>query len=254
MTTRREILRLGGALGAVGLVGMRGAPSPLRRPSPRAAWRRKTCRFRTTPSSSGRPSWLPSKPASTTVTPPARCQVRADAEARPGPDGARPHHHPGRVQRHLSGPHHHAVQGTRTEVRIRNDFPPLGLLHPLAFQTVTHLHGSASLPQYDGYANDATAPGFVKNYHYPNWQTGRTLWYHDHKHHVTAQNVYSGLAGFYPLSDRFERAQLPQGQFDVPLMISDALSTPMGRSGTTTMATRASGATSSWSTGCPGPP
>jgi spore coat protein A, manganese oxidase len=27
----------------------------------------------------------------------------------------------------------------------------------------------------------------------------------------------------YPLSDRFERAQLPQGEFDVPLIISDAL-------------------------------
>ena len=38
-----------------------------------------------------------------------------------------------------------------------------------------------------------------KNYHYPNWQTARTLWYHDHHHHVTAQNVYSGLAGHLPV-------------------------------------------------------
>ena len=79
------------------------------------------------------------------------------------------------------------------------------------------------LPQYDGYANDITVPAFVKNYHYPNTQRARTLWYHDHRHLVTAQNVYSGLAAFYPLSDPFERAQLPQGEFDVPLMISDAL-------------------------------
>ena len=35
--------------------------------------------------------------------------------------------------------------------------------------------------------------------------------------------MYSGLAAFYPISDPFERAQLPQGEFDVPLMISDAL-------------------------------
>ena len=94
---------------------------------------------------------------------------------------------------------------------------------PGTFNTVTHLHGSASLPQYDGYANDRTAPGKFKNYHYPNWQAARTLWYHDHNHLVTAQGVYSGLAAFYPLSDRFERAQLPQGEFDVPLMVSDAL-------------------------------
>ncbi|TSE17387.1 multicopper oxidase family protein [Arthrobacter sp. KBS0703] len=121
------------------------------------------------------------------------------------------------------GPTIRARQGARIEVRIRNAFPPLGILQPGAFSTSTHLHGSASLPQYDGYANDITVPGNVKNYHYPNRQTARTLWYHDHKHHITAQNVYSGLAGFYPLSDRFDLAQLPQGEFDVPLMLSDAL-------------------------------
>ncbi|MDJ0339902.1 multicopper oxidase domain-containing protein [Cryobacterium sp. PH31-O1] len=121
------------------------------------------------------------------------------------------------------GPTIRAVQGTRCEVRIRNALPAKGLLHTNAFRTVTHLHGSASLPQYDGYAHDFTAPGGVKTYHYPNWQTARTLWYHDHNHHLTAQNVYSGLAAFYPLSDDYERGQLPQGEFDVPLMISDAM-------------------------------
>ena len=121
------------------------------------------------------------------------------------------------------GPTIRAKQGTRIEVRIRNAFPAAGLVQPGAFSTSTHLHGSASLPQYDGYANDITVTGFFKNYRYPNRQTARTLWYHDHKHHITAQNVYSGLAGFYPLTDRFERAQLPQGEFDVPLMLSDAL-------------------------------
>jgi spore coat protein A len=121
------------------------------------------------------------------------------------------------------GPTIRARQGTRIEVRIRNAFPARGLVQPGAFSTSTHLHGSASLPQYDGYANDITVTGFFKNYHYPNRQTARTLWYHDHKHHITAQNVYSGLAAFYPLTDRFERAQLPQGEFDVPLMLSDAL-------------------------------
>ncbi|CAH0155387.1 Spore coat protein A [Arthrobacter sp. Bi83] len=121
------------------------------------------------------------------------------------------------------GPTIRAKQGTRIEVRIRNAFPQQGLLQPGTFSTSTHLHGSASLPQYDGYANDITVPGFFKNYHYPNRQAARTLWYHDHKHHITAQNVYSGLAAFYPLTDRFERAQLPQGEFDVPLMLSDAL-------------------------------
>ncbi len=112
--------------------------------------------------------------------------------------------------------------GTRTELRIRN---AMGgpVLHGGDFTTVTHLHGSASLPQYDGYANDRTKPGYVKTYRYPNWQNARSLWYHDHDHLNTATNVYSGLAGFYALHDSYEQSQLPQGEFDVPLMVSDAL-------------------------------
>jgi FtsP/CotA-like multicopper oxidase with cupredoxin domain len=121
------------------------------------------------------------------------------------------------------GPTIRARAGTRTEVRIRNGFPATGLVFPQAIDIATHNHGQPSLPQYDGYANDITVPGFVKNYRYPNNHSATTLWYHDHRHHVTAQNVYSGMAAFYPLSDQFERAQLPQGEFDVPLMISDAM-------------------------------
>ena len=71
-------------------------------------------------------------------------------------------------------------------------------------------------------------PGYVKTYKYPNAEKASTLWYHDHRHLVTAQNVYSGLAGFYPFSDQFERDQLPQGEFDVPLMLSDAQFNPNG--------------------------
>ncbi len=120
------------------------------------------------------------------------------------------------------GPTIRASQGTRVEVRVRNGYPAAGLVYPQAIDLATHLHGSESLPQYDGYANDITVPGFVKTYHYPNTQEGCTLWYHDHRHLVTAQNVYSGMAAFYPISDVFEQAQLPQGEFDVPLMVSDA--------------------------------
>ncbi len=61
-----------------------------------------------------------------------------------------------------------------------------------------HLHGSASLPQYDGYASDITNPGQYKDYRYPNWQNARTLWYHDHGVHHTAENVCMGLAGAVP--------------------------------------------------------
>ncbi|NMO52663.1 multicopper oxidase domain-containing protein [Actinoplanes sp. TBRC 11911] len=118
------------------------------------------------------------------------------------------------------GPTLKIMQGTRTEVRIANKLST-NRITGQPFSTVTHLHGSASLPQYDGYANDQTAPGKVKNYKYPNWQQARTLWYHDHNHLTTAKNVFQGLAAQYHLGDPYERAQLPQGEYDVPLIVSD---------------------------------
>lgn len=96
----------------------------------------------------------------------------------------------------------------------------------------THLHGSASLPQYDGYASDLAYPGQVKRYFYPNCQEARTLWYHDHAVHHTAQNAYNGLAGMFILHDNVEASLgIPSGaagtaealRYDVPLVIRDAL-------------------------------
>ena len=90
--------------------------------------------------------------------------------------------------------------------------------------TSTHLHGSPSLPQYDGYANDITNPGQFKDYHYPNTHEASTLWYHDHGVHITAPNAYMGLAAFYLIHDERERdLPIPKGRYDVPLMVKDAI-------------------------------
>lgn len=40
--------------------------------------------------------------------------------------------------------------------------------------------------------------------------------------HFTAQNAYGGLAAQYHMHDPVERALLPQGEFDVPITITDA--------------------------------
>jgi spore coat protein A len=114
-------------------------------------------------------------------------------------------------------------RGNRAVLRVRNQLPAKHPLFGHEFYTSTHLHGSASLPQYDGYASDITPPGYYKDYHYPNIQAARTLWYHDHGVHYTAENAYSGLAAQYHLHDPAERDLLPQGDFDVPLTISDAM-------------------------------
>ncbi|OKH24623.1 multicopper oxidase family protein [Chroogloeocystis siderophila] len=91
----------------------------------------------------------------------------------------------------------------------------------LGTPTSTHLHGMASLPEYDGYAEDLTFPGYYKDYYYPN-NRAATIWYHDHAIHATARNVYMGLAGMYIIQDQTELdLPLPKGQYDVPLIIQD---------------------------------
>ncbi|KAF1837542.1 Cupredoxin [Decorospora gaudefroyi] len=81
-----------------------------------------------------------------------------------------------------------------------------------------HLHGSFSRAPFDGWAEDTTKVGQYKDYYYPNKQSGRTMWYHDHAVHHTAENAYFGQAGFYILTDPAENGLgLPSGPYDVPL-------------------------------------
>ncbi|MGI8729014.1 MAG: multicopper oxidase family protein [Solirubrobacteraceae bacterium] len=115
-------------------------------------------------------------------------------------------------------------QGRRAVVQQVNDLPSV---HPTLRYNVwssTHLHGSASKPQYDGYASDTTEVGRWKDYVYPNIQEARTLWYHDHGAHVTAPNSYMGLAAMYILHDPHELSlPIPHGAYDVPLCLRDAM-------------------------------
>ncbi|KAI1338635.1 Cupredoxin [Xylariaceae sp. FL0016] len=90
-------------------------------------------------------------------------------------------------------------------------------------ETSVHLHGSPSRAPFDGWANDTTNPGEYKDYYYPNFESARLLWYHDHALGVTAENAYFGLAGAYIVTDQEEDALgLPQGygEFDIPLILS----------------------------------
>jgi spore coat protein A len=122
------------------------------------------------------------------------------------------------------GPTIYVQQGRQAVVRQICDLPDT---HPtLGYNvwTSTHLHGSCSLPQYDGYASDITPPGSFKDYIYPNIQDARTLWYHDHGVHITANNAYMGLAAQYILFDAHEQAlPIPHGRYDVPLILKDAM-------------------------------
>ncbi|KAK3720181.1 hypothetical protein LTR37_004005 [Vermiconidia calcicola] len=88
--------------------------------------------------------------------------------------------------------------------------------------SAVHLHGSATHAVWDGWAEDDIGPGQWKDYYYPNYESGRSMWYHDHVHGHTATNAYMGQAGAYILHDAAEDALgLPSGDYDVPLAIAD---------------------------------
>ncbi len=89
-------------------------------------------------------------------------------------------------------------------------------------QTTTHLHGGHMPAGFDGHPVDYVNPGASKDYFYTNRQVPATLWYHDHTMDVTGDQVYAGLAGFYIISDDYERALgLPSGDHEVAIVIQD---------------------------------
>jgi spore coat protein A len=78
-------------------------------------------------------------------------------------------------------------------------------------------------------------PGTL-TYYYPNGQSARLAWYHDHAHDITRLNAYAGIASAYLITDEAEQALIKTGvlpnqadldplhhlyQLGVPLIIQD---------------------------------
>jgi spore coat protein A len=106
----------------------------------------------------------------------------------------------------------------------------LGLCLPTTpdVRTVTHLHGAEvttinpadRLHDNDGWPDAWILPGQEQIAEYPNHQSARTLWYHDHAMGTTGRNVAAGLVGTYLIHDDYERSLgLPTGEYDIPLML-----------------------------------
>lgn len=85
-----------------------------------------------------------------------------------------------------------------------------------------HAHGILDRDEDDGFPENRFPPGTSYTNQYPNIQEAATYWYHDHSLGVTRLNIYSGLYAFYLLRDHREMSlRLPQGEFEVPLVIND---------------------------------
>ncbi|KAI1841538.1 hypothetical protein JX265_013503 [Neoarthrinium moseri] len=112
------------------------------------------------------------------------------------------------------GPSIVVPKGTEAVVRFMNQADR---------ENSVHLHGSPSRAPFDGWAEDVTFPGEFKDYYFPNEQSARLLWYHDHAIGITAENAYFGQAGAYIITDPAEDALgLPSGygEFDIPLILT----------------------------------
>ena len=100
----------------------------------------------------------------------------------------------------------------------------------LGIPTVTHLHGGVTRPTSDGFPTDTVAPGGTRTYDYDNVGRPATLWYHDHSWRGTGRNLYMGLAGLYLLKEDSEiEGRLPNGAYDIPLMLHDRTFTADGQ-------------------------
>ena len=87
-----------------------------------------------------------------------------------------------------------------------------------------HLHGSYTHSVWDGWASDEVQVGQFKDYYYPNSESARPIWYHDHADGHTASDAYYGQAGVYIIYDPAEDVLgLPSGDYDIPLALTDKI-------------------------------
>jgi spore coat protein A, manganese oxidase len=95
---------------------------------------------------------------------------------------------------------------------------------------IVHLHGGKTPPESDGYPEDWYTPGQSRTYYYPNQQDPALLWYHDHTMGINRLNIYAGLLGLWIIRDSVEDAlNLPQGKYEIPLVLMDRDLLPNGQ-------------------------
>ena len=99
---------------------------------------------------------------------------------------------------------------------------------PYAWFTPNGTSGPSFMQAFMKGLNPALAPG-QGEYYYPNNQSARFAWYHDHAHDITRINAYAGIASAYLIRDAFEgglrNMGLPDfvenGGREIPLVVQD---------------------------------
>ncbi|HXY50241.1 MAG TPA: multicopper oxidase domain-containing protein [Terriglobales bacterium] len=91
---------------------------------------------------------------------------------------------------------------------------------PFQWFTPTGMHG----PSFMNVPGFRVRPGTATHY-YPNDQSARLVWYHDHAIGITRLNAYAGIASAYIVTDDFEAGLVSSGLLSdlvgIPLVIQD---------------------------------
>lgn len=111
------------------------------------------------------------------------------------------------------GPVLRVRRGQRVRVRFTNDLPE---------PSIVHWHGLLVPDDMDGHPRYAVGAGQSYAYDFQVVNRAGTYWFHPHPHGLTGGQAYRGLAGLFIVSDDEEAAlELPQGEYDLPLVIQD---------------------------------
>lgn len=111
------------------------------------------------------------------------------------------------------GPIIRARRGMKLRIHLNNALPEA---------TIVHWHGLHVPAEMDGHPRYAIPKGKSFTYDLEIRNRAGTYWFHPHPHQRTGFQAYAGLAGLFLVSDEEEAAaNLPGGEFDVPLVIQD---------------------------------
>jgi FtsP/CotA-like multicopper oxidase with cupredoxin domain len=117
------------------------------------------------------------------------------------------------LPRSYLGPIIKAHQGEKIRIRFTNSIPEA---------SIVHWHGLHVPAVMDGHPRYVVPQGQSYLYEFEIKNRAGTYWYHPHPHGRTGPQVYGGLAGLFLVSDAQEQSLgLPDGEYDVPLVIQD---------------------------------
>ena len=117
------------------------------------------------------------------------------------------------LPRSYLGPIIKAQQGEKIRIRFTNS---------ISEKSIVHWHGLHVPEVMDGHPRDVVSPGESYLYEFEIKNRAGTYWYHPHPHGRTGPQVYGGLAGLFLVSDEEEKSLgLPDGEYDIPLVIQD---------------------------------